>query len=131
MNEVLRGIKDLVTETIDKGATTTEDVVKSIFNLPFETLARIGDTAKSLQDLQEQSIGKVYDIIRDMNQQVGEFADDMLDKLEDKEKQRKDSKKVKSESAKSKSKPATRAEKKAPAKAEKKASTKVEQAAAE
>jgi len=114
MNDVLRGLKDLVIEAIDKGATTTEDVFKSIANLPFETLVLLGDTAKSLKGLQEESIGKVYDIIHNLNQQVDEYAENLLEKLEKKAEQGKDTEQRKPKTAKPKpkaAKPKTKAAK--------------------
>jgi len=107
---MIKGLKDLVKESIDKGSTTAEDVTKSIAGLPFETLAKIGplaDSINGLKELQDESIGKVYDMIRSVNQQVNELADNMLEKVEKKETKGEDTEKAKPKAAsKAKSKAA-------------------------
>jgi hypothetical protein len=84
MNRI-RNLQELVQDAIDKGATTVEEVHRSIASLPFEQLQKIaileGPSQKAL-DLTEQSIGAVYDAIRNLNQRAGKMARDLLDKLD-------------------------------------------------
>ena len=84
----LRELKDLVQELVDKGATTVEEVHKSIAALPLEVLEGIeglGETVGGIKEIQQKSIGGVYNIIRDINNRVAELAEDIISKVEDKE----------------------------------------------
>jgi len=82
----LETLKDLVQEAVDKGATTVEQVHLEIANLPFKKLEEMGtyeDEAKSAQKLQTRSISSIYDLIRTVNQKVGDFASDIFESIED------------------------------------------------
>ncbi len=82
----IKKIKDLVQSEIDKGATTVEEVHKTIANMPLNMLSNIGilqeplDQAKAFQD---NTIGSIYDAIRSINKTVGECAEELLPKTED------------------------------------------------
>jgi len=81
IKNAIKSIKGLVVETIDKGATSTEEIHKSILNLPFKMLTKIApfsDTIHNMKEIQTSSIGKVYDMIRTVNENVGEFANHLL-----------------------------------------------------
>jgi hypothetical protein len=81
MTDELQGLKDLVQEAIDKGATSVEEVHRSIAALPFAVLERIeplAEPARTMKDLQQQSIGFVYDAIRRLNRVAGEIAEELL-----------------------------------------------------
>ena len=80
----LTNLKDLVQEAIDKGATTVEEVHQSIASKPLELLEQMvpdKTPAKDLEAFQQKSIGSVYDMIRQVNQSVGEIAGSLLQKL--------------------------------------------------
>ncbi|MFA6451313.1 MAG: hypothetical protein WCX65_17705 [bacterium] len=84
----LKDLKDLVQEMVDKGATSVEDVHKSIAALPLEVLESISgleDSAKGIKEIQQKTIGGVYDIIRKVNSKVAEIAEDIINKVESKE----------------------------------------------
>lgn len=79
-------LKDMIQTAIDNGAKTVEDVHKSIADMPFEALERSGlldEDGQKLRDKNQQTIGVVYEKIRDINQKVGEMASDMFETLED------------------------------------------------
>ena len=81
MTDELQGLKDLVQEAIDKGATSVEEVHRSIAALPFTVLERIellAEPARTMKDLQQQSIGFVYETIRTLNRVAGEIAEELL-----------------------------------------------------
>jgi hypothetical protein len=72
----------LIEEAIDKGATTVEDVHKSIAQLPFKMLEEselLRGPAKEVRRLQDQTIGAIYDLIRHINGRVGTLAVELLD----------------------------------------------------
>jgi len=84
----LKKLKDLVQEMVDKGATSVEDVHKSIAALPLEVLEGIEgleEPAKGIKEIQQKTIGGVYDIIRKVNSKVAEIADDIISKVEKKD----------------------------------------------
>lgn len=79
-------LKDMIQTAIDNGARTVEDVHKSIADMPFEALERSGlldEESQKLRDKNQQTIGMVYEKIREINQKVGELASDMFETLED------------------------------------------------
>ena len=54
--------------------------------MPFEALERSGllkDETSQLREKNQQTIGMVYEKIRDINEKVGELASDMFESLED------------------------------------------------
>ena len=83
MTKDIKEIKDLVQDAINKGATTVEDVHKRIANLPMDVLAQIGPLAQPMGQAKEfsnRTIGSVYDLIRNVNDTVGKYAEELLDK---------------------------------------------------
>lgn len=81
----LKEIKDLVQEAIDRGATTVEEVHREIAKTPLKVLESIAPdlpVTKIAGDVQQQTIGTVYEIIRVFNSAVGEAADELLKKIE-------------------------------------------------
>ncbi len=86
--ENVRKLKDLVQEFVDKGATSVEDIHKAIAALPLEALEGIegiGESAKGIKEIQQKTIGGVYDIIRSVNNKVAEIAEEIISKVEKKE----------------------------------------------
>jgi len=74
-------VADLIQDAVDKGATTVEEVHKSIADLPLKMLENVEilkQPVKEVRRVQDRSIGAVYDLIRSINQQVGKVADDVL-----------------------------------------------------
>jgi hypothetical protein len=76
--------KDLarfVQDAIDKGATTVEDIHKAIADLPLKILEEselLKGPAKEVRRVQDHTIGAIYDVIREINQQVGTLASTLL-----------------------------------------------------
>ena len=81
----LTGLVELVQAAIDQGATSVEEVHRAIANMPLDTLQKITPLekpAKGVQDIQNQTIGSVYESIRTINQKAGEVARDLLEKAD-------------------------------------------------
>ena len=80
-------LKDMVQEAIDKGATTVEDVHRTIAEVPIEQMERSGlldaDEAQDKKDLHHRTVGTIYDAIRSINRQVGEMASELFEAVED------------------------------------------------
>jgi hypothetical protein len=71
----------LIQDAIDKGSTTVEEVHKSIAELPMKMLEKsdfLRGPAKEVRRVQDHAIGAIYDLIRDINQEVGTLASDLL-----------------------------------------------------
>ncbi len=78
-------LKEIIQDTIDKGATSVEQIHKAIAALPLEALEKIeplGPTAKTTRTIQEETIGNVYEIIRKVNREVGKLAEDLLKRVD-------------------------------------------------
>jgi hypothetical protein len=76
-----KNVPRLIQESIDKGATTVEEIHKSIANLPLKMLEGsdlLRGAAKEAKRVQDHTIGVIYDVIREVNQQVGTLASDLL-----------------------------------------------------
>ena len=70
-----------VQDAIDRGATTVEDIHKSIADLPLRVLEEsdlLKEPAKDARHLQDHTIGKIYDVIRQVNERVGTYASELL-----------------------------------------------------
>jgi len=73
----------LIQESIDKGATTVEEIHKSIVDLPLKILEEsdlLRGPSKKARRVQDHTIGAIYDVIREINQQVGTLASELLTK---------------------------------------------------
>lgn len=73
----------MIEDAIDRGATTVEDIHKSIAGLPLKVLEEsdlLRGPAKQVRRIQDHTIGAVYDLIRDVNERVGTLASEMLAK---------------------------------------------------
>lgn len=85
---MLIGLRDLVINAVDKGSNSMEGIHKSLANLPFKAVSKIGPLeapANGLGEAMEESIGKAYDMTRNMFHQFGEITDNWLDKSKKKE----------------------------------------------
>ena len=74
-------ITELIQDAVDKGATTAEDVHKSIAGLPLKVLEEVKflkQPVKEVRRVQDRSIGAVYDLVRGINKQVGTLASELL-----------------------------------------------------
>jgi hypothetical protein len=78
-------VKDLVQDAIEKGATSVEEVHQKIASMPFEVLEQIAPdipAVKSISQVQQKTIGSVYEAIRAFNKAVGEAAERILKTVE-------------------------------------------------
>ncbi len=76
-----KNIADLVEEAVDQGATTVEEIHKAIADLPLRILEEVDILKKpvgEIRKVQDHSIRAVYDLIREINERVGELASDVL-----------------------------------------------------
>jgi hypothetical protein len=77
VTEIQKAVKD----AIDKGATSVEQVHRSIAKMPLKYLAKIEgvkSAAKDAGDIQDKTIGHVYDLINTVNDNVSSIASDIL-----------------------------------------------------
>ena len=81
MSSEKQTLAGLVQDAIDKGATTVEEIHKSIADLPLKILEDsdlLKTPAKEVRRVQDLAIGRIYDLIRDINQRVGKLAAQLL-----------------------------------------------------
>jgi hypothetical protein len=77
-----KALTQLVEEAVDKGATTAEEIHRSIAELPITMLEELGLFEKTTEDvkkIQDASIGAIYGVIRDINHSVAKLASDILE----------------------------------------------------
>jgi hypothetical protein len=82
----LSRLQALVEEAIDHGASTVGEIHQAIAAAPLEALRTIeplSGAAETAQDLTQRSIGAVYDTIRQVNEQVGILAEQLLHQKDD------------------------------------------------
>jgi hypothetical protein len=80
----IKSLKDAVQNAIDNGATTVEEVYMRVSRLPFDQLERIAaleGIVKKARGAHDQSIGRIYATIRDINRRIGKLADQALRRL--------------------------------------------------
>jgi hypothetical protein len=78
----LRRLADVVQREVEAGATSVEEIHKSIARMPLDVIAKLDVFEKSVKDvrkIQETSIGAIYDLIRKVNGEVAKLAKEMLD----------------------------------------------------
>jgi uncharacterized membrane-anchored protein YhcB (DUF1043 family) len=76
-----KALARFVQDAIDKGATTVEEIHKSIADLPLHILEEselLKGPAKEVRRVQDHTIGAIYDLIRDINKRVGTLASELL-----------------------------------------------------
>ena len=81
--EKKKGLTQLIQEAIDEGATTVEEIHKRIADLPLKILEDadlLPKTAKEIRRVQDETIGAIYEAIRDVNDKVATLASDILAK---------------------------------------------------
>jgi hypothetical protein len=64
----------------DKGTRTVEDIHLAISDLPFGILKRLGVLEKSgeeIKKIHDETVGAIYDTIREVGHKVAGFADDL------------------------------------------------------
>lgn len=78
-------VKDLIQEAVDAGATSVEQIHRTIADLPLGVLEQrglLGEEGHSARRLIDSSIGAVYDTIRAINREVGNLASGVFEALE-------------------------------------------------
>jgi hypothetical protein len=78
----LEGIRAMVQDAINSGATTVEDIHKKIASMPlatFKNVEGVGSWAQSTEDMTHATIGTIYESIRQVNDQVGQISKQMLE----------------------------------------------------
>jgi hypothetical protein len=81
MTEKKKTVTGWIQNAIDQGATTVEEIHKSIAELPLKVLEGsefLRGPAKQVRRLQDHTIGAVYDIIRGINERVGTLSSELL-----------------------------------------------------
>jgi hypothetical protein len=81
----IEAVKDLIQEAVDKGATSVEQIHKTIAELPLTALEKrglLGDGGSKALAVVDASIGTVYEAIRTVNQEIGELASGLFEALE-------------------------------------------------
>jgi hypothetical protein len=76
-----RTLPELIQDAIDRGSTTVEDIHKSIADLPLKILEEsdlLRSPAKEAKRVQDHTVGAIYDVIREVNEEVGTFASELL-----------------------------------------------------
>lgn len=80
-----RGLKALVQDAVDKGATAIEQVHKRTAAKPFELLRKVPPLAlpvQSLHVLHDLTVSGSYGMVRQVNRLAGTIVDVVLDVLE-------------------------------------------------
>ena len=76
-----KALASFIEDAIDKGATTVEEIHKSIADLPLKMLEEselLRESAKEVRRVQDHTIGAIYNVIRRINQEVGTLASELL-----------------------------------------------------
>jgi hypothetical protein len=76
------GIRAMVQDAIDSGASTVEEIHKKIAAMPLAALKNVeglGGVGQSVENLTNATIGTIYDTIRLVNDQVGQIGKQMLE----------------------------------------------------
>ncbi len=72
----------LVEDTVDKGTRAAHEIHRSISDLPFNVLHRLGvmdQTISEVKRIHDTSVDAIYETIRDVNHKVSKLADDLFE----------------------------------------------------
>jgi hypothetical protein len=81
MSNETRKLADMVHDAVNRGATTAQEIHKSIADLPLEVLEEIEPLeklVKRVRKAQERSISAVYELVREINDEVAKVTRDIL-----------------------------------------------------
>jgi hypothetical protein len=81
MTKKRQSLTDLIEKAVDKGATTAEEIHKSIAEFPLKLMEGselLRKPAKGVRRLQDETIGAFYDLVRDTNRRVARLTSDLL-----------------------------------------------------
>lgn len=75
----------LIEDVIEKGANTAEEINRAVLDLPVSVLDSLGleDTASDVKEIQDRSIGAIYQFIHDVNHRVADLATELLEQRTD------------------------------------------------
>lgn len=82
MSEKLLSLQQIVEKAIDEGATTVEQVHRSIASMPFDVLEKIDalqNPVNKARQIHDETVGNIYETIRLLNDRAGEIARGLLD----------------------------------------------------
>jgi len=74
-------LTEWIQETVDRTATSIEEIHKSIAAIPLDVMRHSGffeQTADDVSELQDRSISAVYETVRDVNRRVAGLASELL-----------------------------------------------------
>ena len=80
-------LRKLVKKAIDDGATNVEQVHQAIAKMPLKYLEKIElieDRARDVKEVQEKTIGQVYQLVRTINAKAADFTEEILKKVQGK-----------------------------------------------
>ncbi|MGQ0531051.1 MAG: hypothetical protein ACT4PG_14855 [Panacagrimonas sp.] len=81
MNEKLLSLQKIVEKAVEDGATTVEQVHRSIASMPFDVLEKIDalqQPVSKARELHDETVGNIYETIRLLNDRAGEIARGLL-----------------------------------------------------
>ena len=76
------GAVEQIEKTVDRGATTAEEIHRAIADLPFEALERLGVLETSggeIKRIHDDTVSAVYDLVRQVNHKIARFAHDVIE----------------------------------------------------
>ncbi|MEM7184547.1 MAG: hypothetical protein AAF518_26860 [Spirochaetota bacterium] len=81
----LRELQEIVQDSIEKGATSVEQVHRQIANMPLDMLAKVEQLegpVSQARDFNDRTIGSMYELIHNINNKAGEMAKELLEKVD-------------------------------------------------
>ena len=81
MNEKLLSLQKIVEKAVEDGATTVEQVHRSIASMPFDVLEKIDalqSPVSKAREVHDETVGNIYETIRLLNDRAGEIARGLL-----------------------------------------------------
>ncbi|MGH8516010.1 MAG: hypothetical protein ACREUE_00985 [Panacagrimonas sp.] len=79
--ETLLSVQEIVEKAIEDGATTVEQVHRSIASMPFDILENVDALQKPVgkaREIHDQTVGNIYETILLLNERAGEIARTLL-----------------------------------------------------
>jgi predicted RNase H-related nuclease YkuK (DUF458 family) len=83
MTKQRQSLTELVEDAVTRGATTVEEIHKSIADLPLKLLEEtelFRKAAREVRHAQDRAIGAIYDLVRDTNHRVAKLVSELIDR---------------------------------------------------
>lgn len=83
MTKQRQSLTEMIEDAVTRGATTVEEIHKSIADLPLKLLEEtefFRKPAREVRHAQDRALSAIYDVVRDTSHRVAKLVSDLIDR---------------------------------------------------